>query len=92
MSILKNENFSSILFFLFLFILIYFINFFVDSDIFERTITNLFIYIILVVALQIFMGNSGILSFAHIGFMSIGAYSSGLLSMPIKMKGFVIIV
>jgi len=90
MNILKNENFSNILFFLLVFIFIYFINFFAGSSIFERIIINLFIYIILVVGLQVFMGNSGILSFAHIGFMSIGAYSSGLLSMPIQMKGFVL--
>ena len=75
MKIINNENTFSILFFLILFIIIYFINFFFGSAIFERTVTNLFIYIILVVGLQVFMGNSGILSFAHIGFMSIGAYS-----------------
>jgi branched-chain amino acid transport system permease protein len=90
MKIFNNENTLNIIFFLILFISIYLINFFIGSAIFERTITNLFIYIILVVGLQVFMGNSGILSFAHIGFMSIGAYSSGLLSMPIKMKGFVL--
>src|SRR3546814_6101403 len=33
------------------------------------------------------MGNSGILSFAHIGFMGIGAYISAVLSMPLQMKG-----
>ena len=33
------------------------------------------------------MGNSGILSFAHIGFMGVGAYASALLSIPAQMKG-----
>lgn len=47
----------------------------------ERILTAMFINLTLVVGLQIFMGNSGILSFAHIGFMGIGAYASVLFSM-----------
>lgn len=52
----------------------------------DRIATTLFINLILVLGLQVFMGNSGILSFAHIGFMGIGAYTSGVLSMPMHMK------
>jgi branched-chain amino acid transport system permease protein len=81
-----NENFINILFFFGLFLLIYALNIFMGTAIFERILTNLFIYIILVVGLQVFMGNSGILSFAHIGYMSIGAYCSGIFSIPVKMK------
>lgn len=88
--LINNDNFYSITFFLVLFLIIYLVNSFVGSTIFERIVTILFVYIILAVGLQIFMGNSGILFFAYIGFMSIGAYSSGLLSMPVKMKGFVL--
>ena len=33
------------------------------------------------------MGNSGILSFAHIGFMGVGAYTSAVLTIPAQMKG-----
>jgi branched-chain amino acid transport system permease protein len=52
-----------------------------------RIVTVLFINLILVCGLQVFMGNSGILSFSHIGFMGIGAYSSVLLSMtPLAKK------
>jgi branched-chain amino acid transport system permease protein len=54
---------------------------------FERIATNLCISLILVLGLQVFMGNSGILSFSHIGFMGVGAYASGLLSMPLQMRG-----
>ena len=54
---------------------------------FERIVTNLCISLVLVLGLQVFMGNSGILSFAHVGFMGIGAYVSGVLSMPVRMKG-----
>ncbi len=32
--------------------------------------------VVAVVALYIFIGNSGILSFGHVAFMSIGAYAS----------------
>lgn len=51
-----------------------------------RIITVMFISIILVLGLQLYMGNSGILSFAHIGFMGIGAYTSALLSMTSTAK------
>ncbi|MFQ5774628.1 MAG: branched-chain amino acid ABC transporter permease [Kiloniellaceae bacterium] len=54
----------------------------------ERIATTLFINVALVVGLQIFMGNSGILSFAHIGFMGIGAYASVLFSMAPRVKAF----
>ncbi len=52
----------------------------------NRIVTVLFINLILVSGLQIFMGNSGILSFSHIGYMGIGAYSSVLLSMTPQAK------
>ena len=53
----------------------------------ERIAINLCISLILVVGLQVFMGNSGILSFAHIGFMGVGAYASAVFSIPARMKG-----
>lgn len=43
---------------------------------FERTVIEMFIRIVLVVGLYIFIGNSGIISFGHIGFMCIGAYAA----------------
>src|SRR3712207_7465516 len=49
--------------------------------------SNLCISLVLVVGLQVFMGNSGILSFAHVGFMGVGAYASAVLSIPAAMKG-----
>jgi len=55
--------------------------------IYERIVTYLFISMVLVLGLQCFMGNSGLLSFAHIGFMGIGAYASALLTIPLKVKG-----
>jgi branched-chain amino acid transport system permease protein len=54
----------------------------------NRIVTVLFVNLILVCGLQVFMGNSGILSFSHIGFMGVGAYSSVLLSMTPQAKKF----
>lgn len=51
-----------------------------------RIVTVMFVSIILVLGLQLYMGNSGILSFAHMGFMGIGAYTSVLLSMTPEAK------
>jgi branched-chain amino acid transport system permease protein len=52
----------------------------------ERIVTVMFIHLILVTGLQIFMGNSGIVSFAHIGFMGIGAYASVIFSLDPDVK------
>ena len=54
---------------------------------YSRIALNLCIALILVLGLQVFMGNSGILSFAHIGFMGIGAYTTAVLTIPAQMKG-----
>lgn len=58
----------------------------IDVRLFSRIATTLLINLVLVLGLQIFMGNSGILSFAHIGFMGIGAYTTAVLTMPAQMK------
>ena len=51
-----------------------------------RIVTVMFVSVILVLGLQLYMGNSGILNFAHMGFMGIGAYTSVLLSMTPEAK------
>lgn len=58
-----------------------------DVRLLDRIATTLCISLVLVLGLQVFMGNSGILSFAHIGFMGIGAYTSAVLTIPVRMKG-----
>jgi len=55
--------------------------------VYDRIATTLCISLVLVLGLQVFMGNSGILSFAHVGFMGIGAYTSAVLTIPAQMKG-----
>ncbi|MBX6321667.1 MAG: branched-chain amino acid ABC transporter permease [Rhodospirillaceae bacterium] len=46
----------------------------------------MFIDLVLVLGLQIFMGNTGILWFPHVGFMGIGAYVAALCSMEPMQK------
>jgi branched-chain amino acid transport system permease protein len=52
----------------------------------QRTYTLFLINLIAVVGLGIFSGNSGILSFGHVAFIGLGAYISGLLTLPLATK------
>jgi branched-chain amino acid transport system permease protein len=58
----------------------------IGDTLIERIVTVMFIDLVLVLALQVFMGNSGILSFAVAGFMGIGAYASVIFSMTPAAK------
>jgi branched-chain amino acid transport system permease protein len=49
---------------------------------------KMFIMLIVVLGLQVFSGNSGVLSFGHVAFMAIGAYTSALLTIPPAIKQF----
>ena len=40
----------------------------------------------IVVALYVFIGNSGVLSFGHVSFVAVGAWAAGVLSMPAAEK------
>jgi branched-chain amino acid transport system permease protein len=51
-----------------------------------RIVTVMFVSLIVVLGLQLYMGNSGILNFAHVGFMGIGAYIAVLFSMTPAAK------
>ena len=44
----------------------------------------------IVVALYVFVGNSGVISFGHISFVAVGAYLSGILTLGAEQKNFVI--
>jgi branched-chain amino acid transport system permease protein len=52
----------------------------------EEDAMRVLLWMMLVVGLQIFSGNSGIMSFGHVGFMGAGAYFAALLVMPPFMK------
>ncbi|MCL4562002.1 MAG: branched-chain amino acid ABC transporter permease [Chloroflexi bacterium] len=51
-----------------------------------RLVTAMFVSMIIVLGMQVFMGNSGILAWAHVGFMGIGAYVAALCSMTPHIK------
>jgi branched-chain amino acid transport system permease protein len=46
------------------------------SEQLQVTLTEMLILLIVVVGIYVFIGNSGILSFGHVGFMCIGAYAA----------------
>lgn len=52
----------------------------------QLKITSMFISVVLVVGLQMFSGNSGILSFGHMVFAAIGAYVSSILTLDPALK------
>jgi branched-chain amino acid transport system permease protein len=52
----------------------------------QRTVAEALIDLVAVVALYIFVGNSGLLSFGHTAFMAIAAYVSAWLTMPGNIK------
>ncbi len=45
---------------------------------------------IMVVGLQLFIGNTGIVSFGHVAFMGLGAYAAGIVSVPSTLKTIVL--
>jgi branched-chain amino acid transport system permease protein len=47
---------------------------------------NALVAVTIVVALYVFVGNSGVLSFGHIAFVSVGAWTAGVLSVPEQEK------
>jgi branched-chain amino acid transport system permease protein len=44
----------------------------------------------IVVALYVFIGNSGVVSFGQVSFVAVGAYLSGLLTLEVTQKSFVL--
>lgn len=51
-----------------------------------RLLVNFLITVVIVVALQMFTGNSGIVSWGHAAFVGIGAYTTAWLSVPRVIK------
>ena len=46
------------------------------SPLIERTMTEALIMVVLVVGMQVFIGNSGIVSFGHVSFVAVAAYAA----------------
>jgi branched-chain amino acid transport system permease protein len=51
----------------------------------DLVITDL-VYLLLVVGLYTFVGNSGVFSFGHMGFAAVGGYAAGLFVVPVASK------
>ena len=47
---------------------------------------NALVAVSMVVALYVFVGNSGVLSFGHVSFVAVGAWAAGVLSVPEQEK------
>ncbi len=52
----------------------------------QRVVTYATIMLTAVLGLQIFSGNTGIVSFGHAGFVGLGAYITGILTMPAALQ------
>jgi branched-chain amino acid transport system permease protein len=56
------------------------------SVVLQRQTTEVLINVILVVGLYTFVGNTGVLSFGHMSFVSIAAYTGALITIPVARK------
>lgn len=56
------------------------------SEVLDRVVVTMLINLILVVALYIFIGLTGVFSFGHVAFMAIGAYTAAILTIPPELK------
>ena len=52
----------------------------------ETYVITTLVNVVIVVALYVFIGNSGVLSFGHVSFVAVGAWTAGILSMPVNEK------
>ena len=52
----------------------------------QREMTLVLVYVVIVVGMYSFIGTSGVMSFGHISFVAIGAYTTALLTVPIGKK------
>lgn len=60
------------------------------SPVNQRHTIEILINVVLVVGLYVFVGNSGVLSFGQMSFMSIGAYATAILTIPVIQKNFLL--
>ena len=60
------------------------------SDSYQRDGVFMLVNILGVVGLWVFVGNSGIISFGHVAFLGIGAYTSAILTTPSQLKHILI--
>jgi branched-chain amino acid transport system permease protein len=52
----------------------------------ETYFLSALVNVTIVVALYVFIGNSGVVSFGHISFVAVGAWAAGILTVPVEEK------
>ena len=58
----------------------------IGNRVFIIVVSQLVVMMIITLGFQIFTGNSGVISYGHVGFMAIGAYASAILTIPPSIK------
>lgn len=53
----------------------------------ESLVDEMLVNLVLVMGMQIFIGNTGVLSFGHLAFAQIAAYATAIVALPIAAKG-----
>jgi branched-chain amino acid transport system permease protein len=64
------------------------VTYLINDVFYDQEAEKFFLRLLIVLALQMFSGNSGILSFGQVAFMAVGAYTSALLTIPTAIKQF----
>jgi len=57
-----------------------------DGPFLQDTAVTDLVYLLFVLGLYVFAGNSGVFSFGHIAFAAIGAYAAGIFAIPVATK------
>ncbi|MGH3136761.1 MAG: branched-chain amino acid ABC transporter permease [Gaiellaceae bacterium] len=58
---------------------------FIDAAL-EIEFRGALVSVAIVVALYVFVGNSGVVSFGHVSFVAIGAFAAGVMTVPVALK------
>ncbi len=58
---------------------------FVDPAL-ENEFRGALVSVAMVVALYVFVGNSGVVSFGHVSFVAVGAFAAGVMTVPVELK------
>lgn len=58
----------------------------VADPVIERVAVGALVSVVVVLGISIYSGNSGIMSFGHVAFMAVGAYSTAYLTIPPALK------
>lgn len=58
---------------------------FVDPAL-EVEFRSALVSVAMVVALYVFVGNSGVISFGHVSFVAVGAFAAGVMTVPVELK------